>query len=374
MKIAIIADPIDEQYAGIYVYAHEFIEAMERNNPGHELVYIHIQRNPFFKGRKELIVPLYRYIPLWATVRKFIWIPQLLKQHKFDIVHDLSHIAPFTFTGSGYKKVITIHDLTPVLFPEWHVAVSGWVHKIIFPRIFGHADLVLPVSANTKQDILKHYRVSGRIETVLLAARSCVKPLDRNISRQFLGKKYGLQEDYILYVGTLEPRKNVGLVLDIYCRLRESGVFDGKLVLAGKSGWLLKAFKAKLAAMPQQVRENILITGYVPEEELSYFYSGAELFLYPSLYEGFGLPPLEAMQCGCPVIAARNSSLTEVVGRGGICLPTDNFETWVKTATKILKDKVYRTELIKAGFKQSQTFSWDIHAQKVWQLYTEITG
>jgi glycosyltransferase involved in cell wall biosynthesis len=374
MKIAIIADPIDEQYAGIYVYAHEFIEAMERNNPGHELVYIHIQRNPFFKGRKELIVPLYRYIPLWATVRKFIWIPQLLKQHKFDIVHDLSHIAPFTFTGSGYKKVITIHDLTPVLFPEWHVAVSGWVHKIIFPRIFGHADLVLPVSANTKQDILKHYRVSGRIETVLLAARSCVKPLDRNISRQFLGKKYGLQEDYILYVGTLEPRKNVGLVLDIYCRLRESGVFDGKLVLAGKSGWLLKAFKAKLAAMPQQVRENILITGYVPEEELSYFYSGAELFLYPSLYEGFGLPPLEAMQCGCPVIAARNSSLTEVVGRGGICLPTDNFETWVKTATKILKDKVYRTELIKAGFKQSQTFSWDIHAQKVWQLYAEITG
>jgi glycosyltransferase involved in cell wall biosynthesis len=374
MKIAIIADPIDEQYAGIYVYAHEFIEAMERNNPGHELVYIHIQRNTFFKGRKELIVPLYRYIPLWATVRKFIWIPQLLKQHNFDIVHDLSHIAPFTFTGSGYKKVITIHDLTPVLFPEWHVAVSGWVHKIIFPRIFRHVDLVLSVSANTKQDILKHYRVNGRIETVLLAARSCVQPLDRDISRQFLGEKYGLQEDYILYVGTLEPRKNIGLVLDIYCRLRESGIFKGKLVLAGKSGWLLKAFKAKLAAMPQQVHENILITGYVPEEELSYFYSGAELFLYPSLYEGFGLPPLEAMQCGCPVIAARNSSLTEVVGRGGICLPTDNFETWVKTATKILKDKVYRTELIKSGFKQSQTFSWDIHAQKVWQLYAEITG
>ncbi len=369
MKIAIVADPIDEQYAGIYVYAKEFIEALERNNPGHEIVYIHLKPNAFFDGKREKIIPLHRKLPLWATVRKFFWIPWLLRHEHFDLVHDLSHIAPFTFWGGPYKKVITIHDLTPVLFPEWHIRASRIVHKLIFPFIFRRADLVLCDSEHTQQDILAHYRVRGQIETALLAARSSVKPMLRQHALSILKDKYQLSGDFILYVGTLEPRKNLGLIVDMFEQLQTQGKFNGKLVLVGKSGWFLQHFESRLAAMPAQVRANIVLTGYVPEADLSVFYSAATLFVYPSFYEGFGLPPLEAMRCGCPVLVANNSSLPEVVGNSDMLLPTTDVNAWVTAAAQVLQDQAFHAKLAQFGLLQAARFNWDSHVRQVLQWY-----
>jgi glycosyltransferase involved in cell wall biosynthesis len=372
MKIAIIADPIDEQYAGIYVYAKEFVQALERNNREHDIYYIHLRENDFFQGMKEIIVPLKRNIPLWATLRKFLWLPWIFRKQDFDIVHDLSHIAPFTFFGGKYKKVVTIHDLTPVLFPKWHIFASRVVHRLIFPLIFRKADLVVCDSNSTKNDVLSHYKVRGRIETVHLAARSSVIRKDRNEAKEYLAKNYEVSDDFLLYIGTLEPRKNLGFLLELFNKLKREKVFLGKLVLVGKKGWFLRDFHEQLNTMERDVQKDIILTDYIPEEDLSFFYSAAELFIYPSLYEGFGLPPLEAMKCGVPTMVARNSSLTEVVGNAGICLPTDSLGPWFTEAKLILQDQDYRAKLLKSAKEQTENFSWDKHIKTVLQLYREI--
>ncbi|OIP97078.1 hypothetical protein AUK40_04075 [Candidatus Wirthbacteria bacterium CG2_30_54_11] len=372
MKIAIIADPIDEQYAGIHVYAREFIQALERNNQGHEIVYVHMRPNPFFDGMKELIIPLRRSVPGWSTIRKFFIMPWLFRKEKFDIVHDLSHIAPFTFWGGPYKRVITIHDLTPILYPEWHIVASRFVHKIIFPFIFRRADLVICDSEHTKEDVNAKYDVRGRIEAVLLAARSEVKQVDRVQAAEQLREKYSIEGDFLLYVGTLEPRKNLGLIIDVYEQLRQRGSFVGKLVLVGKTGWFQKEFHERLEQMDPAVRAGIILTGYVPDEDLSLFYSAAQLFLYPSFYEGFGLPPLEAMTCGCPVLVAENSSLPEVVGEGGLLLLTISRPRWVEAVERVLSDRTFRAKLSESALRVSKGFSWDRHVQSVVGMYEEI--
>lgn len=372
MKIAIIADPIDEQYAGIYVYAREFIQALERNNQGHEIVYVHMRPNTFFDGMKELIIPLRRSIPGWASIRKFFIMPWLFRREKFDIVHDLSHIAPFTFWGGPYKRVITIHDLTPVLYPQWHIRASTIVHRIIFPFIFRRADLVICDSEHTREDVKANYKVRGRIEAVLLAARSEVKPVDRSVATAKLLEKYSISGDFLLYVGTLEPRKNLGLLIDVYEQLRQRGSFAGKLVLVGKSGWFLSTFHERLGKMDPAIRSDIVLTGYVPDEDLSLFYSAAQVFLYPSFYEGFGLPPLEAMTCGCPVVVADNSSLPEVVNDGGILVPADDSGKWVEAVEQVLSDRAFRAKLSESALAVSKRFTWDQHVQTVVGMYDEI--
>jgi len=372
MRIAIIADPIDEQYAGIHVYAREFIEALERQNPGHEIVYIHLEPNAFFQKKREKIIPLKRSIPLWATIRKFFLIPWYLRREKFDLVHDLSHIAPFTFWGGGYQRVVTIHDLTPVLFPQWHILASRVVHRLIFPFLFQRADLILADSESTKRDILAHYQVRGRLETVLLAGRRSVQPVKSEQARAWLQENYALTRPYLLYVGTLEPRKNLGWLLRLYQQLRERGDFTGQLVLVGKKGWFLQTFESTLSQMPEEIREDIVLTDYVEESHLGYFYSACSLFVYPSFYEGFGLPPLEAMQCGAPVLAADNSSITEVVGEGGILLPLEELEPWIEAAGKVLSDHDTRARLAQSGRDHAATFDWDQHARTVLNLYESI--
>jgi glycosyltransferase involved in cell wall biosynthesis len=177
--------------------------------------------------------------------------------------------------------------------------------------------------------------------------------------------KYNIKGEYILYTGTLEPRKNIVGILESYSMLLDEFKNEYSLVLAGGKGWLDDEIENKLNELKDL---NIVRTGYVEDDDLPALYSGATLFIYPSFYEGFGMPPLEAMACGTPVITSNNSSLPEVVGNAGIMVDAKDTRSLTKNIEKVLKSKKLQSEMSKKGLKQAKNFSWEKSAKKLLEL------
>ncbi len=358
-KVCIIADPIDEQYAGIYTYAAGLISGLERIGADDiDITYLHLRENLFFEGKKELIVPLKRHIPGYATFRKFFYLPFLFRKHQFDIVHDLSHIAPFPFKKTKYKKIFTVHDLTPILFPEWHIKNSVIVHSILFPILFRTADAVVAVSEATKSDIMNTFPDAPPVTVTHLAGKE-LEPV--------LAEK----EKIILFVSTIEPRKNVVTLVKAYEHLRSTySEVTHKLVLVGKQGW--KSEESMAVIMNSPWKNDIIWKEYIPDEELTKTYASASIFVYPSQYEGFGLPILEAMKYGLPVVGANNSSIAEVIGEYGLlCETTDYLDFSEKLYTLCTDDNIY--ELYhKKSLERATHFSWNDTAKQTLDLYRTL--
>jgi len=370
MKIAIIADPVDEQYAGIYTYTKNLIENLIKIDKKNEYVFIHIRKNLFFEGKgKEVIIPLWRWLPGYATFRKFLLIPWVLRKYQMDVVHEPAHIAPFLFFGGKYKKIVTIHDLTPVLFPQFHIRISQLVHAFAFPRLAKKADVIICDSKNTASDFINKYNPKGLVTTVYLAAdKNIYKPLPSQAIADFKNRN-NLPAPFILYVGTIEPRKNITCLIRAFEKIKERGL-PHQLILIGKSGW--KNCKELACLQNSPWKNQIIWLEYVPIESLPFYYNAADLFVFPSSYEGFGLPLLEAMQCGCPIIAANNSSLPEVVGKGGVLVKTDDIDALADSIYNILSDSTYRKTLIQNGFKQAEKFSWEKCARETLHFFTSL--
>lgn len=362
-KVCIIADCIDDQYAGIYTYATELIEEIEKNTPEDmEFTYIHYKKNDFFANKRELIIPLGKKFPGRKTYRKFFRLPRILKKKGFDIVHDLYHIAPFPLKDTPYKKVVTIHDLTPVLFPQYHVP-QGRLQHVILPLVIHNADAVIAVSEHTKRDIRKTYGRMDNVHAVSLAAKTLSEP-------EILPE----EKKYILYVSTIEPRKNVETLIRAFEKLKEKG-YDGKLVLIGKKGWKCEYVFEMIER--SLWREDIIRKGYVSATELKGYYLQTQVFVYPSHYEGFGLPVLEAMQYGIPVVAGNNSSLKEVVGDGGILFEEKNDEELVSILEMLLlndESELERGRYAKKSLTQAARFSWRKTVKETIEVYREVMG
>lgn len=382
-RICIIADYIDEQYAGIYTYARELITELVRLDTDNEYTFLHCRKNAFFDGQREIIVPLKRFIPGVPSFRKFVWIPHILQKQHFDLVHDLSHIAPFAFARFPGKKVITIHDLTPVLFPQFHVWNSAVVHKIMFPQVFKKADAVIAVSENTKKDIIHKYHPPAPVFVTPLGTRDlslppspstppAPSPLFSNPSASTsapLTAGFNKGDNYILFVSTLEPRKNVETLIKAYNLIRDRGRTE-KLVLIGKKGWKSEGIFHTLNE--SRYKEDIRSHDYIAENELGKYFQNASVFVYPSHYEGFGLPILEAMRFGVPVVAANNSSIPEVVGNAGLLFETKNVEDLAAKLYDLLENKQLRAELGHKGLKQVQKFTWENTARKTVEVYRQV--
>lgn len=359
-QICIIADCIDDQYAGIYTYATELIREIEKNTPEDMCItYIHYKENDFFKEKNHIIIPMGRKFPGRSTLRKFFRLPWILKQKGFDLVHDLYHIAPFPFKNTPYKKVITIHDLTPVLFPEFHVP-QGKIQHVILPLVIHNADAVITVSEHTKKDIERVYGRKNEVRAIPLAARK--------LDTSFIPE----EERYILYVSTIEPRKNIEVLIQAFENIKEKG-YTGKLLLIGKKGWKCEHVFEMMER--SSWKEAILWKGYVESQELGGYFSHADAFVYPSLYEGFGLPVLEAMQYGIPVIAGDNSSVSEVIGEAGFLFPAKDVMALTSILEKILlsnESSEIRKEYAEKSLLRAQDFSWKKTATDTLKLYRDL--
>ena len=366
MRIAILADPIDNQHAGIHVYTREMTEALIRNNPGHELILLRERTDANLKGAEQIIVWNTRLPIGFASLRLFFLIPFILHRKKIDIVIEPAHFGPFNLL-SHIKRVTIIHDLTPILFPELHRWHSQFLQKIFLKGILNKTNLIISNSDNTSNDICKVYpKNCKKIKRIYPGVSSIFKPSNKH----GVLDKYKITSPYFLFVGTIEPRKNLLVLLEAFKLFIQNSNSSFTLVIAGGIGWKAETFLEALINHPY--KDQIVCTGFIALDDLPTLYSQAITFIYPSLYEGFGLPIVEAMSCGTSVIAANNSSLTESGGK-----LTHYFNANDPEALSTLMFKASR-ENIKQGKDSSafttyvKQFNWDAFAQTMWQDLLEL--
>ncbi len=301
MHILILADAVDNQNAGIHMYTKKLIQNLLKLDKSNTYTFIHSKQNGFFEGTNHYIVPRGRY-PGGESVRRLIKIPRLIRRLKPDMVMEPCHIGPFLIP-KNIKRILTVHDLTSILFPQFHTTRNKLIHKLLLKRSIKNADLILTPSQNTKSDIENLYKPKAKIVVTPLAADAPEKSAN--------GSPY---PPYLLYIGTIEPRKNLETLIDAFLELD----IKEKLIIAGQNGW-------KNAEILKKLKDpRILYKGPVTEEEKAQLYKHAKAFIYPSLYEGFGLPPLEALSYGTPIICSTGGSLREVFqGKALLFSPKD---------------------------------------------------
>lgn len=263
------------------------------------------------------------------------------------------------------RQVVTIHDLAPLDHPEWFNARFAAWYRFLIPHLARRAARVLVVSESTRQR-LAHYGVdANKVTMVYPGVGSQFRP--RSVdeiahARASLGIPEGR---YVLSVGSLEPRKNLGRLLAAWARLLPELPDDVALVVAGGKGK-----RAVFADVPElrDLPAQVWLTDYVPEALLPALYAGADVFVFPSVYEGFGSPPLEAMACGAPVIAGNRTSLPEVVGDAGILVDPYDIDAIAAAISHVLKDPSIRPRLVPAGLQRAVGFSWDRAATETWDV------
>ncbi len=288
----------------------------------------------------------------------------------FDLLHVPYHFAPLV---RGRRTIHTVYDLTPVINPAWHTPRNAAEFRRSLRLITRRTDRVLAISESTGRDLVRLFDFpADRVTVVHLGVdRERFFPLDeaqRPAARQKLAD-YGIKGEYLLYVGTIEPRKNLERLLLAFDRLRRLGHRECRLVIAGKRGWLCDGYDKTLAGLPAATREMIIQTEYFPTSDLAALYNLAALLVYPSLYEGFGLPVLEAMACGCPVVTSNVSSLPELAGGAGRLVDPLDVEAIAAAISAVLADPAERERMWREGLQQAARFSWEETARKTLDVY-----
>lgn len=297
------------------------------------------------------------------------YIPENIKNKGVDIYH-----VPQNGIGlppiKNCVNITTIHDLIPYVMPE--TVGKGYLKRFIaqMPQIIQNSDMIITVSEFSKKDIIRIFDVEeDRIKVTPLAAASSFSPMDKEKAKDFIKENYGLDGDFILYLGGFSPRKNVKSILLAFSRLPAHLIKKYTVLILGPSkdehSYLMKLSESL------NISERICFTGYVLNEHLPYFYNASSLFVYPSLYEGFGLPPLEAMSCKIPVITSNVSSIPEVVGDSAVLINPFDTEELKDAMEKLLEDEKLREEFSEKGFLRSKEFTWEKTAANTLNVYEE---
>lgn len=290
-----------------------------------------------------------------------------------DIYHSPAYIIPDQIrTNRRIHKFITIHDLIPLIHPEYFDSHNNEYLKKILASITENT-FVTCVSESTKNDLLSHMPMLApdRVSVVYLAADDHFYPCRDCKLIEIIKSKYNipLESDYFLALSTLQPRKNFDVIIKSFIKiLRAEKIKHLKLVLVGANGWNYdKIYKEIIKS--GELGKSIILTGYVPDDDLAPLYSGATAFLYPSLYEGFGLPPLEAMQCGTPVITSNNSSLPEVVGDAAIMIDPNDVDSLCQSMLDLYKSSKLRSDMSLASIERAKYFDWNITTRETIDAY-----
>ncbi len=268
------------------------------------------------------------------------------------------------------KFVITLHDVIPYRMPE---TVSDRYLKIFseeIPDIISLCDGIITVSEFSKMDIMKSFGIpSDKIFVTHLASEDIYKPMDKNICKNYLNKFYSINTKFILYVGGFSPRKNIVGLLDAFSKVSKQ-IKDLNLIIIGQHGLSYELYKNRAAKL--NISDKVLFPGFIPVEHMPIFYNASELFVYPSFYEGFGLPPVEAMACGIPVIASNITSLPEVLGDSALLVNPNDIDCLSQSMYNVLTDNKLKSSLVKKGLLRASSFSWNKTAEDTLDSYNKI--
>lgn len=364
MKIGVIIEPLNQSLTGVGNYTYNLIKELNKLDADKDFLYLINNRNNKFFANDEIIIN-----NPFPVLKTYAWYPYLirkLRNYKFDIVHNPTQFP--TIFRLKQKYIITVHDLIQFTLPQDRPA-RKIIFKLLFPRTLKTADKIIADSNCTKKDLISYFNIpEEKIRVILLAADGKFKRLNKEEIKE-VKQKYNLNFPFILYVGTWEPRKGIPSLIRAFYKLKKKNIHY-KLVITGKKGWKYKEIFETIDKL--NLQNDVVFTGYVSDEDLPALYNAADLFVYPSLYEGFGLPPLEAMACGTPVITSNTSSLPEVVGDAGIMVDPYDVDGLADAMHKVLTNDGLREDMIKKGLKRAKMFSWEKCAKEMLDVYEEV--
>jgi glycosyltransferase involved in cell wall biosynthesis len=296
-------------------------------------------------------------------------LPVALRRFGVELLHAPAYVAPLAV---GTRTVVTFHDLSYFLFPE-SFNRSNRTYLQTFSRLSARrADRLIAVSEATRQDLVRLLGVdAGRVDVVPNGVDERFRPVEDIAELTGFRERRGLPERFILSLCTLEPRKNLPTLIRAYALARDHGATE-PLVLAGGVGWGDLAIRALVDEL--DLASHVLLPGFIPQDEQALWYNAATLFAYPSRYEGFGLPVVEAMACGTPVLTSNRSALPEVVGDAGVTVDPDRPGELADAMVQLLRDGDWRAELRRRGLERAGQFSWDHAAQRTVEAYRQAIG
>ena len=291
-------------------------------------------------------------------------LPRVISRERAGLLHSPLFTLPYI---CGCPGIITVFDLTPLLFPELHRAK---VRLSFLPLGYSvrKAEKIIAISEQTKKDLVSCLGADeDKISVIYPAAAAHFKPAGPEEKKR-VKNIYAGGRDYILHVGTLEPRKNIEFLIDVFREMLSSGEDNGvNLLLVGSRGWKYGGIFDRISEYGMEGR--VFWKGYAESGDLPALYSGAEVFVYPTLYEGFGLPLVEALACGAPAAASAVSSIPEVLGDAGLLIKGWNVREWASSIGLLLKDRSTRSEFSMSGLLRSRKFSWEECARETLELY-----
>ena len=374
MRIGIDARTLSGRFTGDRTYWRGLLGGLSAVDAENE--YLLYTRGPV-EGEPPALGPNFRWRQIAWPSNDALWMlsafPHALKADKIDIAHTQYNIP---LLGVPCPVVTTVHDISFQIHPDLFLPKDRRILQTFVPCSMRKAAAVIAVSQSTRRDILRSYPKipQEKVFVILEAAGPHFKVPDggQETARAAANNVLGLTDvPYLLAVGVLQPRKNLEVLLDAFALLKLGPhPPPHRLVIAGKRGWLDETDR-QLAALPPEVTREIVLAGYVADDALPALYGGADALCYPSRYEGFGLPPLEAMACGCPVLCSRASSLPEVVGDAGILLPFADSSAWAHALETLLSSPVVQARWRERGPARAALFSWEKAGRETLEIYRE---
>jgi len=374
VRIGIDARPLAHSLAGVARSLGNILRELERLDD--ENVY-------YLYSRLDFHLPLEN--PRWHKhLHSRIWYRpnglgfqtgarRLVLEDQVDIFWGTGHILPLGLP-SKVRKVVTVHDLTWRLFPETMERTNYLMHLLFAERSICRADRVICFSECTARDLEKFLGVQRhKIQVLYPGVLPDYKPREREAAARYIANRFHVSENYICSVGTIEPRKNLSTLIKAVMVLHQRGGFSSQLLIAGGSGWKNSNIYATADKLGLS-KDAVKFLGYVPEEDLPLLYSGARLFVFPSVYEGFGLPLIEAMACGAPVVASNVSSIPEVVGDAAVLVSPHRPEGFAEAIWRVMADENLRRRLIERGIQRARDFRYDVSARKVLRVLEDAAA
>lgn len=371
MKIAFDGRPMQGRYTGIGRYLDNLFENLAKIDSQNQYFIFYNKEKGFSprsfgKNFHNIQIPYYKII-----LEQF-WLPLVCKRYHIELYLGTNHILPII---KNTKQIVVIYDLTYKYFPETHPKKVLYYYQTFIPGSLGRADQIISISKNTKEDIIKFFNINPqKIKVIYLGAD--LEKFQEKISKSVFNKlKHDLdiKGEYLLTVGIFEHRKNYKRLVKVFSEISKE--FPAlQLVMVGPKS---KDFvNIKNLVSRYKIKSKVTFPGYIEDEEVVSLYQNAKLLIFPSLYEGFGIPPLEAMASGTPVISSNNSSIPEVVGDAALQFDPFDENDMKKTISYALNNPQVLDNLKKKGIKRAglEKFSWPKVAQEILQVFKNING
>lgn len=375
MRVVLDGKPLASLRTGIGHYGFELARSLARIAPDDDFTFVcPVPLAPSAAiDFKKYRSPNFREIHFNSPrLNRYWWslgLPLYLTGSSFDLFHGVNYDLPRLRV---IPTVVTIHDLSLLLHDDTHLKPLARRARRRLPRVAQSADMIITDSEAMKREIADHLKVpQDKIAVTPLAPRAVFKPLPREQTLE-VRRRLNIVDEFILFVGTIEPRKNLQTLVLAFAEVLRASGRNTQLVIAGKRGWLMDDFFSSVRM--SGLEDRICFTGYLPDDDLCALYSSCSVFAYPSLYEGFGLPPLEAMACGAPVVTSNIPVIKEAVGEAAVLIDPNSVHELAQAILNVLEEPGKSERLSQAGIEQAGKFTWERTAAQTLEVYRHVLG